>query len=155
MFWKSGSQHSSMGSTSSSSREASTFSSSDSANSNVRVSSLALWSFSLCSPRHKPLSSVSNPLSWLATPISYMPIKPILTASVLIYVTSSICSDALLIYRCYVIWDSNIYVIGPSVILLISATVSGYMRSITIFQIISLTTGISVTLLTLARVVWS
>ncbi|KAJ7479587.1 hypothetical protein FB451DRAFT_1448601 [Mycena latifolia] len=80
---------------------------------------------------------------------------PLLTASLLIYVTSCICSDALLIYRCYVIWNDNPYIVIPPLILLINATAFGYIRNITVFQSISLTTAVSVTLLTASKIAWT
>ncbi|KAJ7624637.1 hypothetical protein FB45DRAFT_85397 [Roridomyces roridus] len=78
----------------------------------------------------------------------------VLVASLLIYVTSCVCADALLIYRCYVIWDSP-YVCIPPVMLLIIASAFGYIRNVRIFQILSLTTVVSVTLLTISKIVYS
>ncbi|KAJ6540139.1 hypothetical protein DFH09DRAFT_1323159 [Mycena vulgaris] len=93
--------------------------------------------------------------SAMVTGVSSMNGAEIRTASLLIYVTSSICSDALLIYRCYVIWDDIPYVIVPPLILLVNATAFGYAWNITVFQSISLSTVISVTLLTVSKVVWA
>ncbi|KAK6984840.1 hypothetical protein R3P38DRAFT_3103149 [Favolaschia claudopus] len=83
-----------------------------------------------------------------------MPLNSMLTASLLIYVSSCICSDALLIYRCYVIWNNWMVVVAP-ILLLITASVFGYMRNARLFQILSLTTAVFVTLLTLSKVAWS
>ncbi|KAF7303998.1 Zn(2)-C6 fungal-type domain-containing protein [Mycena indigotica] len=84
-----------------------------------------------------------------------MPLAPVNAASLLVYVSSCLCSDALLIYRCLVIWDSKYLVVTPSVVLLICSTFFGYMQHLRTFQILSLTTAISVTLLTLGRVIWA
>ncbi|KAJ6503766.1 hypothetical protein C8R45DRAFT_973679 [Mycena sanguinolenta] len=84
-----------------------------------------------------------------------MPPDAVETASLLIYVTSCVCSDLLLIYRCYVIWNDNRAIVVAPLSLLITSSVFGYMRNERIFQIISLTTVASVTLLTVSKVVWS
>ncbi|KAJ7121671.1 hypothetical protein C8R44DRAFT_168091 [Mycena epipterygia] len=86
---------------------------------------------------------------------SRMALDGLSAASLLIYVTSGLCSDALLIYRCYVVWGDNPYVVVPPLILLINSTAFGYTRNVTIIRIISLTTAVSVTLLTVSRVAWS
>ncbi|KAJ7723634.1 hypothetical protein DFH07DRAFT_971489 [Mycena maculata] len=52
---------------------------------------------------------------------SSIDIDVILNASVLIYVSSCVVSDALLIYRCYVIWNENLYVVAIPIILLVNA----------------------------------
>ncbi|KAJ7260365.1 hypothetical protein B0H12DRAFT_1107899 [Mycena haematopus] len=84
-----------------------------------------------------------------------MPLDTVETASLLIYVTSCICSDALLIYRCYVIWNDNWAIVVAPLALLIISTVFGYMRSARTFQIVSLTTAVFVTLLTVSKVAWA
>ncbi|KAJ7064275.1 hypothetical protein C8F01DRAFT_1130807 [Mycena amicta] len=100
-----------------------------------------------------------------------MPLDAVNTASLLAYVSSwhgipssstapsakrvffaSVCSDALLIYRCLLVWDNNYYVIAPPIVLLICSTVFGYLQDLRTFQILSLTTAISVILLTVSRV---
>ncbi|KAJ6571272.1 hypothetical protein B0H19DRAFT_1129604 [Mycena capillaripes] len=84
-----------------------------------------------------------------------MSIKPVETASLLIYVTSCLCSDALLIYRCYVIWNDNRYIVIPPLALLITSSVFGYLKNARIFQIVSLTTAVFVTILTVSKVAWA
>ncbi|KAJ7239118.1 hypothetical protein C8J57DRAFT_1727455 [Mycena rebaudengoi] len=53
---------------------------------------------------------------------SRLDVSHVLTASVLIYVTSCICADALLIYRCYAIWGDNPYVVLLLAMLLVIST---------------------------------
>ncbi|KAJ7890166.1 hypothetical protein B0H14DRAFT_3429224 [Mycena olivaceomarginata] len=65
-----------------------------------------------------------------------MPLDSVETASLLIYVTSCLCSDALLIYRCYVIWNDNPAIVAAPLACLLPPL------------IISLTTAVFVTLLT-------
>ncbi|KAJ7443852.1 hypothetical protein FB451DRAFT_1295195 [Mycena latifolia] len=77
------------------------------------------------------------------------------TASVLIYVSSCVCSDALLIYRCYVIWGDNRYIVAAPLLLLVNATVFGYLQKLTVLRILSLSTIVSVTLLTVSRIGWA
>ncbi|KAF7343741.1 Zn(2)-C6 fungal-type domain-containing protein [Mycena sanguinolenta] len=84
-----------------------------------------------------------------------MALNAVETASLLIYVTSCICSDLLLIYRCYVIWNDNRAVVVVPVCLLITSSVFGYMCNTRIFQIISLATVVFVTFLTVSKVVWA
>ncbi|KAJ7362510.1 hypothetical protein DFH08DRAFT_323764 [Mycena albidolilacea] len=84
-----------------------------------------------------------------------MPLDSVETASLLIYVTSCLCSDALLIYRCYVIWNDNPAIVAAPLALLVTASVFGYMRNARIFQILSLTTAVFVTLLTVSKVAWA
>ncbi|KAF8189551.1 hypothetical protein K438DRAFT_2019011 [Mycena galopus ATCC 62051] len=84
-----------------------------------------------------------------------MPIGATETASLLIYVTSCICADALLIYRCHVIWNDNKAIVILPLALLIASSVFGYLRNIRIFQVVSLTTIVLVTLLTVSKVVWA
>ncbi|KAJ6628588.1 hypothetical protein B0H10DRAFT_1990509 [Mycena sp. CBHHK59/15] len=86
---------------------------------------------------------------------SKMEIDQVLTASLPIYVTSCICADALLIYRCYASWDDNFYVIIVPLILVINSAAFGYTRNLRMFQITSLTSIISVTLLTVSRIAWA
>jgi len=84
-----------------------------------------------------------------------MPLDAVETASLLIYVTSCICSDALLIYRCYVIWNDNRHIVIAPIALLVVSSVFGYLRNARIFQIVSLTTAVFVTLLTVSKVAWA
>ncbi|KAJ7254828.1 hypothetical protein C8J57DRAFT_1346760 [Mycena rebaudengoi] len=86
---------------------------------------------------------------------SGLDVDHVLTASLLIYVTSCICADALLIYRCYAIWDDNPYVILLPAMLLIISTAFGYIRNLVIFRILSLITCVSVTVLTISRIGWA
>ncbi|KAJ7218820.1 hypothetical protein C8J57DRAFT_259115 [Mycena rebaudengoi] len=101
---------------------------------------------------------------------SRLDVSHVLTASVLIYVTSCICADALLIYRCYAIWGDNPYVVLLPAMLLVISTGNfihdafpvligllafGYIRNLTVFRILSLITCVSVTLLTVSRIAWA
>ncbi|KAJ7334017.1 hypothetical protein DFH08DRAFT_296596 [Mycena albidolilacea] len=78
-----------------------------------------------------------------------------LNASVLIYVSSCLCSDALLIYRCYVIWHESFYVVAAPLLLLVTATGFGYVQNLTYFRILSLITVFSVTFLIVLRIIWA
>ncbi|KAF7309100.1 Cytochrome P450 [Mycena kentingensis (nom. inval.)] len=84
-----------------------------------------------------------------------IPLGPVSAASVLVYVSSCVCSDALLIYRCFVIWQNKFFVIVPPTALLAVSAVFGYMQELRLFQILSLTTALSVSLLTASRVAYS
>jgi len=44
-----------------------------------------------------------------------------------LYVTNNVVADALLLYRCFAVWDFNISVISGPVILLLAGTVCGYV----------------------------
>ncbi|KAJ6589518.1 hypothetical protein B0H19DRAFT_1104003 [Mycena capillaripes] len=79
----------------------------------------------------------------------------VLNASVLIYVSSCLCSDALLIYRCYVIWHESLYVVAAPLLLLVTATGFGYVQNLTYFRILSLITVFSVTFLTVGKIIWA
>ncbi|KAK6977575.1 Zn(2)-C6 fungal-type domain-containing protein [Favolaschia claudopus] len=75
------------------------------------------------------------------------------TAEVVVYVTNNIVADGLLIYRCYVIWNT-IYIIIAPVILLIATMIFGYMVQLKLFFILSLTVNLFVPTLVAARLWW-
>ncbi|KAF7320547.1 Zn(2)-C6 fungal-type domain-containing protein [Mycena chlorophos] len=74
-------------------------------------------------------------------------------AGVVVYVTNSILADSLLIYRCYVIWDT-IYITLVPLALLLTTMVLGYLIQLRLFFILSLTTNLFVPALIAGRLWW-
>ncbi|KAJ7836615.1 hypothetical protein B0H13DRAFT_1120689 [Mycena leptocephala] len=77
-------------------------------------------------------------------------------ANGMIYVVNNVIADALVIYRCYSVWNRNIYVIILPVILLITTSVFGWdiLLPLGPFFALSLATNILVTTLTAGRIWW-
>ncbi|KAF8816460.1 hypothetical protein BYT27DRAFT_7184006 [Phlegmacium glaucopus] len=80
-----------------------------------------------------------------------------------LYVTNNVLADALLLYRCYAIWDCNIRVILGPIILLIAGTACGYVfegsehRRFSfawIYLTLTLILNVILTALTAARIGW-
>jgi len=74
-------------------------------------------------------------------------------ASALVYVTNNVVGDALLIYRCYVIWNTLYIVIVPS-LLLVATMILGYTIQLKLFFILSLTTNLLIPTLVAVRLWW-
>ncbi|KAF7350783.1 hypothetical protein MSAN_01639500 [Mycena sanguinolenta] len=81
----------------------------------------------------------------------------------LMYVINNFMSDALVIYRCYVIWGNNILVTILPILMLIASTVLGFLGLSTtlglrlsseFFLVLSLATNVLVTALTAGRISW-
>ncbi|KAF7288997.1 Zn(2)-C6 fungal-type domain-containing protein [Mycena indigotica] len=74
-------------------------------------------------------------------------------AGAVVYVTNNVFADALLIYRCYVIWNTVYVTIVP--LLLLAATMFlGYAIQLKLFFILSLTTNLLVPALVAGRLWW-
>ncbi|KAF8890433.1 hypothetical protein BD779DRAFT_1517608 [Infundibulicybe gibba] len=91
-----------------------------------------------------------------------------------LYVTNNVIADALVVYRCYVVWSFSVKIIVIPIILLISTTVCGYLAVFNFSQVhpgdsvfapniaewgtalfsLSLATNITVTSLIAARIWW-
>jgi len=77
-------------------------------------------------------------------------------AANIIYGVNNIIADGLVIYRCYVIWDRNIYVVIPPILMLIVTSVFGVDLHLpeNPFFGLSLATNVLVTALTAGRIWW-
>ncbi|KAG9224311.1 hypothetical protein CCMSSC00406_0004810 [Pleurotus cornucopiae] len=73
-----------------------------------------------------------------------------------VYVSASAVSDALLIYRCSVVWDSKKLVLIVPVLLALASAVTGYLSQYVglMFIILSMTTNLTVTCLIVGRIFW-
>jgi len=74
-------------------------------------------------------------------------------AGAIVYVTNNLIADALLIYRCYVIWNTVWITVAP-LILLIATMILGYSIQLPLFFILSLTINLFVPTLVAARLWW-
>jgi len=74
-------------------------------------------------------------------------------AGAIVYVTNNLMADALLIYRCYVIWNT-IYITVAPLILLIATMILGYTIQLPLFFILSLTINLFVPTLVAGRLWW-
>ncbi|KAJ7189069.1 hypothetical protein C8R46DRAFT_34471 [Mycena filopes] len=74
----------------------------------------------------------------------------------IIYGVNNVIADGLVIYRCYSIWENNIYVVILPIILLIITSVFGVDLRLpsSPFFALSLTTNVLVTALTAGRIWW-
>ncbi|KAF7357987.1 Zn(2)-C6 fungal-type domain-containing protein [Mycena venus] len=75
------------------------------------------------------------------------------TAGAIVYVTNNIIADGLLIYRCYVIWNT-VYIVVAPLILLIATMILGYSIQLKLFFILSLTMNLFVPALVAGRLWW-
>lgn len=75
------------------------------------------------------------------------------TAGAVVYVTNNVLADALLIYRCYVIWNTIWITIAP-IILLVATMLLGYAIQLRLFFILSLTINLFVPALVSGRLWW-
>jgi len=77
-------------------------------------------------------------------------------ANMTLYVVNNVIADGLVIYRCYSVWNRNIYVIIVPIILLVISSVFGWdiLLPLEPFFALSLATNILVTTLTAGRIWW-
>ncbi|KAJ7211088.1 hypothetical protein C8J57DRAFT_1400019 [Mycena rebaudengoi] len=75
------------------------------------------------------------------------------TAGAVVYVTNNLIADALLIYRCYVIWNTVWVTIVP-ILLLIATMILGYSIQLPNFFILSLSMNLFLPTLIAARLWW-
>ncbi|KAJ7354432.1 hypothetical protein DFH08DRAFT_854834 [Mycena albidolilacea] len=75
------------------------------------------------------------------------------TAGAVVYVTNNIIADALLIYRCYVIWGTWYITVVP-LILLVATMILGYSIQLKLFFILSLSMNLFVPTLVAGRLWW-
>ncbi|KAJ7502586.1 hypothetical protein B0H11DRAFT_1989235 [Mycena galericulata] len=107
------------------------------------------------------LSTTTVILSLLQGAIAYgnagaslgLEVERLQDAGALVYVTNNLLADALLIYRCYVIWDT-IWITVVPLILLITTMILGYMIQLPLFFILSLTINLFVPTLVAGRLWW-
>ncbi|KAJ7926171.1 hypothetical protein B0H13DRAFT_1089558 [Mycena leptocephala] len=85
-----------------------------------------------------------------------IPYDQLFLAMDMIYVANNVLADGLVIYRCYVIWNRNIYVIILPIIMLVVTSVFGWDLDLPLppFFEISLATNVLVTGLTVGRIWW-
>ncbi|VDB92606.1 unnamed protein product [Peniophora sp. CBMAI 1063] len=96
---------------------------------------------------------------------------PLNKAKDLIYTTSMIIADSVVVWRCWVVWNGNLYALALPILLVMGTAVSGYGAESQYFLTnpnpvtavdfgnamfaVSLTTNIYVTLLTMGRIWWA
>jgi len=85
-----------------------------------------------------------------------IPYHQLVLASIEIYAANNIVADGLLIYRCYSIWNKNIYVVLVPIIMLIISSILGWdiLIPLTPFFALTLVTNVVVTVLTAGRIWW-
>ncbi|KAJ6532137.1 hypothetical protein DFH09DRAFT_1182699 [Mycena vulgaris] len=85
-----------------------------------------------------------------------IPFMRLQKAANLIYGINNMIADGLVIYRCYSIWNNNLYVVSLPMILLIVTTVFGLDLALPAkpFLALSLATNILVTAMTAGRIWW-
>ncbi|KAJ6497280.1 hypothetical protein C8R45DRAFT_124398 [Mycena sanguinolenta] len=77
-----------------------------------------------------------------------------------IYTFNNFIADGLVIYRCYVVWNNNVWVTILPILMLIASTVLGVVESFDFsislypFFAVSLATNVLVTMLTAGRIWW-
>ncbi|KAJ6469248.1 hypothetical protein C8R45DRAFT_1016475 [Mycena sanguinolenta] len=88
---------------------------------------------------------------------SDIPYSRLQNAGVIIYAINNVIADGLVIYRCYTIWDNNVYVVSLPIVLLIVTTVFGVDFSLPTdpFFAFTLGTNILVTAMTAGRIWWT
>jgi len=74
-------------------------------------------------------------------------------AGAIVYVTNNIMADALLIYRCYVIWNTFWITVVP-LLLLVATMILGYSIQLPLFFILSLSMNLFVPTLVAGRLWW-
>ncbi|KAF8880557.1 hypothetical protein BD779DRAFT_1446204, partial [Infundibulicybe gibba] len=82
----------------------------------------------------------------------------------MLYVTNNVLADTLVIYRCYVVWGHNRRIIIFPCILLLAATICGYLfegatspslkRTFPIYLLMTFTLNTLITILTAGRIWW-
>ncbi|KAJ8695613.1 hypothetical protein PTI98_008198 [Pleurotus ostreatus] len=77
-------------------------------------------------------------------------------AAVYIYVSANAVSDALLIYRCAIVWESRKFVLALPLLLSFASAIAGYSSQYTgsLFIILSMITNTLVTALIAGRIWW-
>ncbi|KAJ6594683.1 hypothetical protein B0H19DRAFT_1096449 [Mycena capillaripes] len=80
-------------------------------------------------------------------------IEKLEVAGAVVYVTNNIIADGLLIYRCYVIWNT-IWITVVPIILLIATMILGYSIQLPLFFILSLSMNLFVPTLVAGRLWW-
>ncbi|KAJ7154137.1 hypothetical protein C8R46DRAFT_1118781 [Mycena filopes] len=85
-----------------------------------------------------------------------IPYDNILLANSMLYAVNNIIADALVIYRCYVVWGYNLYVVIIPIIMLIITSVFAFdlLLPLTPFFVLTLATNLLVTALTAGRIWW-
>ncbi|KAJ7453171.1 hypothetical protein FB451DRAFT_1520346 [Mycena latifolia] len=85
-----------------------------------------------------------------------IPYDNIAMANNMIYIANNVLADGLVIYRCYVIWGHNIYVVILPIIMLIVTSIFGWdiLLPLPPFFELSLATNVLVTGLTAGRIWW-
>jgi len=74
-------------------------------------------------------------------------------AAAIVYVTNNVVGDALLIYRCWVIWNT-VYITIVPLLLLVATMILGYAIQLKLFFILSLTTNLLIPALVAGRLWW-
>jgi len=74
----------------------------------------------------------------------------------MIYVGNNVLADALVIYRCYIIWNHNKFIVVLPIIMLIVTAVFGWdiLLPLPPFFVLTLATNVLVTFLTAGRIWW-
>jgi len=86
-----------------------------------------------------------------------LPEDSIAFADNMLYVANNLVADSLLIYRCWVVWNRNIFVIIPGFVGLVITSVFGWDQQIPTlapFYALTLATNIVVSVLTAGRIWW-
>jgi len=85
-----------------------------------------------------------------------IPYHQIFLANAEIFIFNNVVADGLLIYRCYSIWNKNIYVVLVPIIMLIITSILGWdiLLPFTPFFALTLATNVVVTVLTAGRIWW-
>ncbi|KAJ7213045.1 hypothetical protein GGX14DRAFT_446149 [Mycena pura] len=85
-----------------------------------------------------------------------IPYHQIFLANAEIFTFNNVVADGLLIYRCYSIWNKNIYVVLVPIIMLIITSILGWdiLLPFTPFFALTLATNVIVTVLTAGRIWW-
>ncbi|KAJ7031274.1 hypothetical protein C8F04DRAFT_1111439 [Mycena alexandri] len=85
-----------------------------------------------------------------------IPYDNILLAKSMLYAVNNVIADGLVIYRCYVIWSYNIYVIIVPIVMLVVTSVFAFDLQLPLapFFVTTLATNLFVTALTAGRIWW-
>ncbi|KAJ6474860.1 hypothetical protein C8R45DRAFT_1160064 [Mycena sanguinolenta] len=86
-----------------------------------------------------------------------IPYSRLQNAGIITYTINNVIADGLVIYRCYSIWNNNVYVVSLPIVLLIVTTVFGVDFSLPNTApplALTLTTNILVTAITAGRIWW-
>ncbi|KAF7350804.1 hypothetical protein MSAN_01642000 [Mycena sanguinolenta] len=89
-----------------------------------------------------------------------VPYDQLVVGTDVVYALNNFIADGLVIYRCYVVWNNNVWVTILPIMLLITTTVYGVIVSFSFtlpfdpFYALSLATNVLVTVLTVGRIWW-